>query len=375
MGIGLFRLILSLTVIIAHTGPIFNFTIGSAVIAVRSFFIISGFYMGMILNEKYRHFGVFIWNRFLRLFPMYFTILLLTILASYLAHRVNNNWGDLTYYVDNYQLIKPLSFIVIILSNIFIFGRDILLLTVINPLTGLLSFAHTVDNGISVSNFLLIPQAWTLALELVFYLLAPFIVRLKVNWVVMLFLISFAIKYYIGSLNLNSVVLNYRFFPIEMEYFILGVLSYKIYFVVKSKFSNQKVNLGAIILIFCMYSFIGYLPDIMSVSFNRVEWMYYALLTTGLPFMFLYSKNLIFDRKLGDLSYPIYISHVLINNVANSLIFTRFASTRSYSAIIVFTLSVLISVIMLKYIQNPIEKYRQKRANREIKLANQLALS
>ena len=364
---------LSLTVVTAHTGPIFNFTLGNAAIAVRSFFIISGFYMALILNEKYRHFGVFIWNRFLRIFPMYFMVLLLTILASFFAFKVNNNWGDLIYFVENYKLIHPLSLIIILFSNIFIFGRDILLLTAVNLSTGLLGFANHVKNGISVSNFLLIPQAWTLGLELTFYLLAPLIIRLKTNWLLMVFLLSFAIKYYVGSLNIDSVVLGYRFLPIEIEYFILGVLSYKIYVFVKNKINNQKINFGILILVLSFYSFVGYLPDLMSMNFNRLEWIYYVILTISLPFIFLYSKNLVFDRKLGDLSYPIYISHVLINNIANSLIFTRFASIRSYSAIIVFVLSIALSVIMLKLIQNPIEKYRQKRADQELILVKQPA--
>ena len=49
---GLIRFLLAIAVIIVHSTPILGNNLG-ADIAVLSFFIISGFYMAMILNEKY----------------------------------------------------------------------------------------------------------------------------------------------------------------------------------------------------------------------------------------------------------------------------------------------------------------------------------
>ena len=67
---GVFRLILALAVVLGHTayeGP----RLMSPGDAVHVFFVISGFYMCMVLRRKYgcsaRGVGVFYLNRFLRL--------------------------------------------------------------------------------------------------------------------------------------------------------------------------------------------------------------------------------------------------------------------------------------------------------------------
>ena len=55
------------------------------VVAVQAFYIISGFYMALILNTKYVGAGayrVFIGNRFLRIYPVYWVVLILTVVLS-----------------------------------------------------------------------------------------------------------------------------------------------------------------------------------------------------------------------------------------------------------------------------------------------------
>ena len=49
---GIIRLILAIAVVIVHTEePIFGFEFVRGLVAVQAFYIISGFYMAMILNE------------------------------------------------------------------------------------------------------------------------------------------------------------------------------------------------------------------------------------------------------------------------------------------------------------------------------------
>jgi len=49
-------------------------------IAVQSFYVISGFYMALVLNEKYGpgSYWLFVSNRLLRLWPAYFVVLVLS---------------------------------------------------------------------------------------------------------------------------------------------------------------------------------------------------------------------------------------------------------------------------------------------------------
>ena len=55
---GTIRLLLALFVVVTHTESFFGFNFTGGQVAVEIFFIISGFYMTMILNEKYVGEGV-----------------------------------------------------------------------------------------------------------------------------------------------------------------------------------------------------------------------------------------------------------------------------------------------------------------------------
>ena len=82
---GVIRVLLAISVILGHVGPVLGIDGVGGVIAVKAFYIISGFYMSLILNEKYvgqrNSYRLFLSNRLLRLFPIYWTILLLTLLV------------------------------------------------------------------------------------------------------------------------------------------------------------------------------------------------------------------------------------------------------------------------------------------------------
>jgi len=72
---------------------------------------------------------------------------------------------------------------------------------------------------------LIIPQAWTLGLEISFYLIAPFILaRKKILFLLLIF--SFAIRIILHQIGLGREdPWVYRFFPAELAFFILGALS------------------------------------------------------------------------------------------------------------------------------------------------------
>lgn len=78
---GFLRLLLALSVVSAHVinNPFFSLVGGT--VAVKTFFIISGFYMAMIINN-YKNNIAFFKSRYLRLFPVYFICL---IIAYYLG--------------------------------------------------------------------------------------------------------------------------------------------------------------------------------------------------------------------------------------------------------------------------------------------------
>src|SRR5690349_18914439 len=86
---GLIRTLLALAVVFTHAGdfPLTSNKFVGGTIAVQSFYIVSGFYMALVLNKKYAHARQFYINRFIRLYPTYWAILIMVTLAMVAVGR------------------------------------------------------------------------------------------------------------------------------------------------------------------------------------------------------------------------------------------------------------------------------------------------
>lgn len=62
---GIIRLLLAAAVVLGHSSPIFGQTLGGGVLAVNCFFVISGFYMAMVLQKKYLRLPTHQWKTFM----------------------------------------------------------------------------------------------------------------------------------------------------------------------------------------------------------------------------------------------------------------------------------------------------------------------
>ncbi len=231
---GVLRVMLALFVVIEHSSALSVIHLPGGVFAVKVFFIISGFYMTMILNKKYigkDSYSLFISNRFLRLYPIYWVVVGLTIIAAFLSFLSFNSWMRLMPYVafNDFMNIKTLAFLGF--TNIFLFGQDMVMFLGVNLDSGLMFFTNNFTNtSPELHNFLLIPQAWTIGLELIFYLIAPFLVRKKLPVILLLIAGSFLLRGYIYFiLGMHHDPWTYRFFPTELALFLFGTISYHIY--------------------------------------------------------------------------------------------------------------------------------------------------
>jgi peptidoglycan/LPS O-acetylase OafA/YrhL len=360
---GKIRFLLALSVVAVHCGPIGKFyMLGGE--AVQAFFIISGFYMSLVLNQKYigvnNSYRLFITNRYLRLAPTYWVVLLLTVLLSltvFIAYK-NSVFSFFGMYASVHFNILSLGYL--IFTNLFILGQDLVVLLGIDPANGHLYFTSDfLRSTPPLFLFLFVPQAWTLGLELTFYLLAPFILKKGFATVLLFMVLSLSIRlifYY--YLHLRNDPWTYRFFPEELLFFLLGYFSYRIYIAIKNitipKFLSQAFVAFVVLITIC-YSFLPTTSvSVMGFSFRIMA--YYGLLIIGIPFIFNYLKNDKLDNAIGELSYPIYISHMLIK---------FFCSIKAFEALnsawIITILTILFSYILVKFIINPLEKYRQMR--------------
>src|SRR5437899_9041000 len=112
---GVIRLLLALSVLIFHAGKFFNYNIVNNTIAVFSFFIISGFYMALVLDKKYskQQSKLLFWsNRLLRIFPLYWLSLLVVfsfVLVKFVFH-IGTDDNSIIHYIKYSSHNLPLFF-------------------------------------------------------------------------------------------------------------------------------------------------------------------------------------------------------------------------------------------------------------------------
>ncbi len=358
---GIIRILLALSVVIAHTGQLFGFEIVGSQLAVQSFYIISGFYMTLILNEKYigrnGTYKLFITNRFLRLYPIYWVVLLLTIGTSIGAYFLSSGktMAILQPYSTYLKSMDIGTLFCLIISNLIIFFQDVVMFLGLDVITGKLFFTSNFSQTTPrLHSFLVIPQAWTIGIELMFYLIAPFIVRRKKRFIFLLIFISLFLRFVIYQNGLNHDPWTHRFFPTELFFFLLGTMSYHIY---------KKIENLTIKSIYSVIIYVAILLFTLFYSWIEFEFSYYLFVTVfflGLPFIFELSKKWKIDRYIGELSYPIYISHILVLMVVE---YSKIVN-KEYVGLVTIILTLFFSILLNELIAKKVELFRQRRVRK-----------
>ena len=365
---GTLRFILALSVAYGHAGDFLGFPLIPGDTAVQSFYAVSGFYMALVLNEKYRRgsatYFLFISNRFLRLFPVYVTVLCLTLLLAF-ALSYFPSAKELPFIVRWHSLdqLNWSSATFLVVTQIVMWGQDLYLFLAFD--NGALTFwpdFHTAAQP--VYNLVPIPQAWTLGLEFSFYLIAPFIVRRSVLAIMLVFAGSVALRLLLQfSVGYYGDPWSYRFFPSELAVFLIGVLGYRVYRSEPGKLDRSVVKvfvlaillLGTVLLINRWQG----LGRVASVSFLMLTF-------AAIPYLFRLTKDQAFDRNLGELSYPIYICHFLVIWSLDSTI--AFGSDL-VRGVTIIAATILVSSALYWWIDQPVDTWRQRRL-----LAKQIVL-
>jgi peptidoglycan/LPS O-acetylase OafA/YrhL len=358
---GVLRFLLATAVITGHTVPILGVNLVGGMTAVESFFMISGFYMSLVLHEKYNKgdnsYRFFLTNRFLRLYPMYWAVFLLVILFSlYLQFKGIGN--HFTSFITHFHHMNIFTLVYLIFTNIFLFGQDTLFFMSLNPENGSMFFTRQyTSEPIWLASFLFIPPAWTIGIELMFYLIAPFIFKKGWKFILTVFIISFLIKISLYAGGLNFEPWPYRFLPAEIFFFLAGYFSYLLYKKIKIKKNPPKFLWGIYILLILLTIFFSRIPGINLYSYNSYRVGYYLLLFFAIPYLFTLTKKSSLDNFIGRLSYPMYISHFSIIEIF-FLYNQSFAFKNPNYGIVILILTVIVSLILLFVVDNRVQKWK-----------------
>lgn len=360
---GTLRILLALAIVLNHTPAWVPIRLPSN-LCVQMFFAISGFYMCFILTKKrsYRNPFKFWFNRFLRLYPSYIFIIVLTLVVS-LAYIWTGKVEKYPYilfnnYIKYFGELSLTQIIVIIISQITMLFQDLFLflgIDVANNSFFLIQNIH--DPAINLWEFLLIPQGWSISLEISFYALCPFLIKLETKWLYLLILSSLAARGFLGYYGFSDDPFNYRCFPLEISNLLIGFIACKeLYLNLNNTRDKLKHNIKKIMI----WNFV---PISVISYFIGIETAIYLILVVcfacSIPFLFEKTKNMHYDREIGNLSYPIYINHCLV--IPISIATLRFIGiNESLVFIPVIVISIAMALMMVKYIEQPIEKFRQK---------------
>jgi peptidoglycan/LPS O-acetylase OafA/YrhL len=321
---GAIRLILALSVMIHH-GARFSETgtlrLVAADMAVWLFFIMSGFVMTLTLEKNYlgQANGVprFYINRALRLYPMYLVLLALCLLAL----RYDDVYlSKVTYFTGFPALDDPsLGFwpwrLLLDVSQIGIVGTDVV---------------HMVMQGNNAHHF--DPPVWSLAVEITFYALAPFLVAVlhRFRYALIAAVVAATAAWATRLGYLPHLWGPFALFPNTLWLFLFGIVAYRGFALLMSRgyeHALRKVGLvvfGSILFyVFGCLLTIGYLPPFYAprdtndarilIQYAHIAWLpAYVAFALLLPPLFVASQNPLIrraDYALGELAYPVFIAH------------------------------------------------------------------
>lgn len=375
---GCLRLFLALVVVAAHTLPAGRLPIFGGNLAVKLFFVVSGFYMALILSEKYNQPGgtgtrLFYSNRALRIFPLLWLVLAMEIVCAAIVPSVTGTdwaqWPGLLgrlWEQGHLLAIAALGF-----SQMSGFAVDAMHLVSFDSAGA----AHLYDGpvaGDSLRGWQPLPMshAWSISCELVFYLLAPVLVRMRLAWLAVVAVASALLDPLLSrGLRLPAladVASNFAA-PCQFGYFVLGIAAYRLYR--HPRWSPSVAHpLAQASVVAAFAAVCVFYSGWNRLSYTGTLVLLYTGVVLAIPVLFARCARLTWDREIGDLSYPVYLTHVTVIRffdlpAVTGRLGAGFHGSLAHASLVAI-ISIALSWLIVRTIDHRIDAYRQARLAR-----------
>jgi peptidoglycan/LPS O-acetylase OafA/YrhL len=339
--VGAFRLSLAVVVMLGHLAfyahPLPYFMPGG--VAVEAFYIVSGFLITLVLVEKYdSRLFLFYSNRALRLYPIYWIVLILYLLVNALVvYGIVPTTSDLPstsalWWSQNHP-IGAAERIAVAFLNIFIVGQDVVHGGFGNP------------NDLFLHKFIYVRVAWSVAVEICFYAVAPFIVRRL--WLVAGLLIGSlaAQSWFVARYDAHPF--DVQLFPLALWCFMAGTLAYHGY----AKLRKDKPQWLSSYIIAATIAVFALTATYNAIATPRL--IYLFAVAACMPALMFFGRENSWDGSLGELSYPLYLVHPLATIL---IISDRWGEYVAIAAVL------FVSWLLTRIVERPIERFRRYRA-------------
>lgn len=315
---GIYRLLLAVLVAISHAG-VSCYGYNPGVIAVISFFILSGYVMTLLIEKYYSQpssITTFYLDRAARLFPQFMFYMAVATVCIYL------------FKIDS-PFIKQLNSTKWLL-NLFILPEGF--------------YMYWANDAI------VIPQTWSLGLEMTFYLVIPWIlVYCSKRQIYGLAGLSFIIflAAYLGKINSDSF--GYRLLPGTFFMFLIGW----------SFFKNDR---GSKIFRFIIFFSAGALlyiaywnKELYQLPYNKEVLVGLLIGIVAISYMRHFSFSTV-DEIFGNLSYGVFLNHFIV-----IWMMQKFLEMKTFDATHILILLLISGILALSsfwYIERPALRWR-----------------
>lgn len=355
---GVTRLLLAVSVLLAHTG--IQALLGG-VLAVQVFFMISGYLISFVLTEAktYSRTSDFYINRALRILPLYWVVASLAILF----HLVESFFFERSALLNAYSDMPPLGRYFLGISNITVLGQDQVFFLSVKDST--LQYSGDFSNSeVQLWQGLLIPPAWSLGVELAFYIVAPFILLNKKRLLVF-FALSLALRIIFIFLGFGmNDPWSYRFFPTELAVFLAGAISHQFIAPRLANLAKNTQNLVGSIMVVASTAIIVLAPA-LPIAKGLQTLFVLSFFLVALPSLFCFQKKRKFDKLLANLSYPFYIFHWLVIDILRIVVPNLQIGGVGFALVALFT-TLATSWLSVRFLEVPVEKLRKRYREREL---------